>query len=66
MRTNRKKTLRKEIGKEIRHIRKHLKMTQVELAKAIGVSQAKLSKVEQGVLDLRASEYKLYEETVFT
>lgn len=41
-------TVDKVLGQEIRFLRKHLSMTGQELAKAFGISQQHLSRIERG------------------
>jgi predicted transcriptional regulator len=47
----------KKLGLETKVTRKSLGLTQVELSKAIDISQSKLSKVEHGQLEFTATEY---------
>jgi transcriptional regulator with XRE-family HTH domain len=52
-----KTTVRKQIGETIRAVRKSKGMTQVVVARAIGVSQSNFSKFEAGILEPSASQW---------
>lgn len=58
------KTYRKEIGRQLRHLRQQRRWNQAELAKRLGLSQGWLSQIENGNASLSA-EQLLYIARIF-
>lgn len=60
----REEQLAKDFGSFFRAERKRHNLTQIELSKVIGVSQSRMSKIEQGTLVLNVFEFFAFAKKV--